>query len=55
MPLYEYYCPDNNKIYQFYAKTIAQGATIPKCPDNPKFRMVVASPLNCHLPHCAVA
>ena len=40
MPLYEYYCPDNNKIYQFYAKTIAQGETIPKCPDNPKVRMV---------------
>jgi hypothetical protein len=40
MPIYEYYCPDNNRIYQFFAKTIAQGQTIPKCPDNPDYRMV---------------
>lgn len=39
MPIYEYYCPDNNTIYQFFAKTLAQGKLIPKCPDNPKFRM----------------
>ena len=39
MPIYEYYCPDNHTIYQFYAKTLAQGQLIPKCPDNPKFRM----------------
>jgi hypothetical protein len=40
MPIYEFYCPDNHKIYQFYAKTLAQGRTVPKCPDNPAFRMV---------------
>jgi len=39
MPIYEYYCPENNTIYQFYAKTLAQGKLIPKCPDNPKFRL----------------
>jgi hypothetical protein len=39
MPIYEYYCPDNHRIYQFYAKTLAQGLTVPRCPDNPKFRM----------------
>jgi hypothetical protein len=39
MPIYEYFCPDNNTVYQFYAKTLAQGQTIPRCPDNPKFRM----------------
>ena len=39
MPIYEYYCPDNHTIYQFFAKTLAQGQTTPKCPDNPKFRM----------------
>ena len=39
MPIYEYYCPDNNTIYQFYAKTLAQGQTVPKCPHNPAFRM----------------
>jgi hypothetical protein len=40
MPIYEYYCSDNHKIYQFYAKTLAQGQTVPKCPDNPAFNMV---------------
>lgn len=39
MPIYEYYCPDNNRIYQFFAKTLAQGESIPKCPDDPAFRM----------------
>jgi len=39
MPIYEFYCPDNNKIYSFYAKTLAQGQTIPRCPENPAFRM----------------
>jgi hypothetical protein len=39
MPIYEYYCPDNNKIYQFFAKTLAQGRLVPKCPDNPAHRM----------------
>lgn len=39
MPIYEYYCPDNNRIYQFFAKTLAQGQTTPKCPDNAAFRM----------------
>ncbi len=39
MPIYEYYCPDNHTLYQFYAKTLAQGALTPKCPDNAKYRM----------------
>ena len=39
MPIYEYYCPDNHRIYSFYAKTLSQGKVIPQCPDNPAFRM----------------
>lgn len=39
MPIYEYYCPDNNTIYQFFAKSLAQRDVIPKCPDNPAYRM----------------
>ncbi len=39
MPIYEYYCPDNHTIYQFYAKTLAQAARVPICPANPKYRM----------------
>jgi len=39
MPIYEFYCPENNRIYQFYARTIAQGRTVPPCPDNPDLPM----------------
>jgi hypothetical protein len=39
MPIYEYYSPDNHTIYQFFAKTLAQGQTTPTCPDHPKYRM----------------
>ena len=39
MPIYEYYCPDNNTIYQFYAKTLAQGDRVPRCPANPALTM----------------
>lgn len=39
MPIYEFYCPDNHRIYQFYARTLAQGRKAPPCPDNPSFRM----------------
>ena len=40
MPIYEYYCPDNHTVYQFYAKTLAQGRSTPKCPANERFRMI---------------
>jgi len=39
VPIYEFYCPDNHRIYQFYARTLAQGRLTPKCPDDPRFRM----------------
>jgi hypothetical protein len=39
MPIYEYYCPDNHRIYQFYARSLAQGSVVPPCPDNPALRM----------------
>ncbi len=40
MPIYEYYSPDTNRIYSFFAKTLAQGKLTPRCPYNPKARMV---------------
>lgn len=40
MPIYEFYCPDNHKVYQFYARSPAQADRIPPCPDNPEYRMV---------------
>ncbi|MSU50320.1 MAG: FmdB family transcriptional regulator [Opitutus sp.] len=39
MPIYVYYCQDNHTVYQFYAKTLAQGRTTPKCPANAKYAM----------------
>ncbi len=39
MPIYEFYCPENHRIYQFYARSLAQGRTVPPCPDNPKYSM----------------
>lgn len=39
MPIYEFYCPDNNRLYSFYARSLALSAKTPRCPDNPKFRM----------------
>ncbi len=37
MPIYEFYCPQNHTVYQFYAKTLAQGKLVPSCPDNPRW------------------
>ncbi|MBW7895122.1 MAG: FmdB family transcriptional regulator [Opitutaceae bacterium] len=39
MPIYEYYCPQNHTIYQFFAKTLAQGRQTPRCPDNPAYTL----------------
>lgn len=39
MPIYEYFSPDTNKIYSFFARSLSAAASIPRCPDNPKARM----------------
>jgi putative FmdB family regulatory protein len=39
MPIYEFYCPEHHTIYQFFAKTLAQGKIIPRCPENPRHRL----------------
>lgn len=39
MPIYEFYCPDNNKLYQFLAPSISYREKTPRCPDNAAFRM----------------
>ena len=40
MAIYEYYSPDNKRIYSFYAKSISQSDKLPRCPDNPKYKMI---------------
>jgi hypothetical protein len=37
MPIYEFYCARNHTVYQFYAKTFAQGRRTPRCPDDPRW------------------
>lgn len=39
MPIYEFFCPDNNRIYSFFARSSAVRDQIPRCPDDPDFRM----------------
>jgi hypothetical protein len=39
MPIYEFYCPNNNKLYSFFARSLAMSQKTPRCPDNPKFKM----------------
>lgn len=39
MPIYEFYSPDTHRIYSFFARSLAQGAGTPRCPDNAKARM----------------
>ncbi|MGK0187679.1 MAG: hypothetical protein ACI9R3_003467 [Verrucomicrobiales bacterium] len=39
MPIYEYYCPDNNKLYSFFARSLAMRDRVPRCPDDATLRM----------------
>jgi hypothetical protein len=39
MPIYEFYCPQNNTLYQFLARSLAYRDAVPLCPDNPEFRL----------------
>ncbi len=35
MPIYEFYCPRNNRIYSFLARSLALSGKTPRCPDDP--------------------
>jgi hypothetical protein len=39
MPIYEFYCPDNNKIYSFFARSLAYSGVTPRCPDGDELPM----------------
>lgn len=39
MPIYEFYCPQNNTLYQFLARSFAERDQVPQCPDNAAFRL----------------
>ena len=42
MPIYEFYCPDNHRIYSFLARSVEDCGRLPRCPDDPEFRLVKA-------------
>lgn len=33
MPIYEFYCPEKNTVYQFLARTLGNRDRVPRCPD----------------------
>ncbi len=39
MPIFEFYCPENNRIYSFLARSQAYTGKVPRCPDNAAFRL----------------
>jgi hypothetical protein len=39
MPIYEFYCPNNHRVYSFFARNLRMADKVPRCPDNPKWRM----------------
>lgn len=39
MPIYEFYSPDTNKVYQFLARSQALRDRVPRCPDGDALRM----------------
>ena len=39
MPIYEFFCPNNNTIYSFLAKSLSYQSKTPRCPADPSFAM----------------
>ncbi|MGI8604151.1 MAG: cytochrome C [Verrucomicrobiales bacterium] len=39
MPIYEFYSPETNKIYSFFARSLACHEKVPRCPEGVGFRM----------------
>ena len=39
MPIYEFFCPDNRRIYSFFARSLRLADKVPRCPDNVKWKM----------------
>lgn len=34
MPFYEFYCPQNHRIYTFFSRSMGLAGKVPRCPDN---------------------
>ncbi len=39
MPIYEFYCSENRRIYSFFARSLRFAEKVPRCPDHPKWKL----------------
>lgn len=39
MPIYEFFCANNRRIYSFFARSMRFADKAPRCPDNPKWKL----------------
>ncbi len=39
MPIYEFFCPKNRRIYSFFARSLRYADKVPRCPDNGRWKM----------------
>jgi hypothetical protein len=39
MPIYEFFCPNNRRIYSFFARSLRFSELTPRCPDNAKWKL----------------
>ena len=39
MPIYEYFCSKNQRIYSFFARSLRFADKVPRCPDNAKWKL----------------
>jgi len=39
MPIYEFFCPTNRRIYSFFARSLGYSDKVPRCPENPRWKM----------------
>jgi hypothetical protein len=39
MPIYEFFCPNNRRIYSFFARSLRYADKMPRCPENSKWKM----------------
>ncbi len=39
MPIYEFFCPSNRRIYSFLARSLRFADAVPRCPDNAKWTL----------------
>jgi hypothetical protein len=39
MPIYEFFCPQNRRIYSFFARSLRYADKLPRCPENPRWKM----------------